>query len=360
MVEFTYAPHITHKTDPLNQGTAPFLLRQHPITPTGLFYIRNHGDMPDLHERKYRLEIDGAVERQLFFSLDQLKRNFGKTLITATLQCAGHRRQELHAHQPIPDEVIWGMDAVSTAVWGGVPLYQVLAAAGIKAEAKHVAFGGLDTVQRMGREFNYGSSIPLEKAVSPEVLLAYEMNGMPLAQEHGFPLRLIVPGYIGARSVKWLGKITLQAQPSDNYFQSHAYKLFPPHINRTTANWSAGIPLEEVFLNSAICSPQDSERLLDPYVLIQGYAFAGKNAIRKVEVSCDAGRSWEAAVITHQPGEWAWTFWSLPCKLRPGTNELIVRAFDDQGNTQPERFESVWNFKGYANNAWHRIQVTVG
>lgn len=359
MTHIAMMPHVIHTTHPLNMGPTPTQLRQHPITSNSLFYVRNHGNIPDIWERKYRLEIDGLVERQLYFSIDHLKRYFRKTLVTATLTCAGNRRTELDEYSSIPDEVLWNLEGISTAVWGGVPLCYVLAAAGVRPEAQHVALTGLDTIAKNGEIIDFGASIPLDKAMSKDVLLAYEMNGEPLPPEHGFPLRLIVPGYIGARSVKWLGKITLQTHPSDNYYQAHAYKLFPPHVTKETVDWAQGRMLDEVFLNSVICTPENHSRLLSPDITLKGFAISN-NGLDRVEVSTDGGWHWQVADLTAQNGDWAWTFWELPCQLERGTHELVVRAFDAQGLTQPASPAAVWNFKGYMNNAWHRVYVTVG
>jgi len=150
------------------------------------------------------------------------------------------------AVKPIPGEVPWSADVIGTATWRGVPLREVLRAVGVEADARYVAFTSLDEAQFEGKQVHFGSSIALEKAFSPDVLLAYEMNDEPLAPEHGFPLRVIVPGYIGARSVKWLREITLQERPSTNPYQARDYKLFPPEITAQTADWSRGKTIEDL------------------------------------------------------------------------------------------------------------------
>ena len=151
-----------------------------------------------------------------------------------------------------------------------MPLREVLNAAGVKVGAQFVSMAGLDEVQRGGQNVGFGGSIPIEKAMGSDVLLAYEMNGEPLAPEHGFPLRLITPGFVGARSVKWISGITLQVAPSANYFQAHAYQLFPPHANAETVDWTSGLQLGGLAVNSAICTPLEGTRVSGDEVVVQG------------------------------------------------------------------------------------------
>ncbi|MCI0610929.1 MAG: molybdopterin-dependent oxidoreductase, partial [Anaerolineae bacterium] len=208
---------VVKQESPFNAGPPPRLLNQSYITPTNLFFVRSHGDVPEVDVDSYRLEINGRALRPLSLSLSEIKNNFERVNVSATLQCAGNRREELMALKSIPNELEWGVEAISHAVWAGVRLRDVLADAGVESEADlhlHVEFGGLDQVERLNKHFRYGGSIPLGKGLSSEVILAYEMNGEPLTPVHGFPLRTIVPGYIGARSVKWLDRITVQNEPS--------------------------------------------------------------------------------------------------------------------------------------------------
>ena len=222
-----------------------------------------------------------------------------------------------------------------------------------------MAFAGLDEIEE-GWSPNYGGSIPLYKGMSPEVILAYEMNGDPLRPEHGFPLRVVVPGYIGARSVKWLSDIMLQDSPSNNYFQAHEYKLFPPYVIEETVDYTKGFALGEISLNAVVCSPSDGASVRAGSVLFRGYAVAGGGrTIERVDLSTDEGQSWIGADLTEGEGySWAWRFWEATLELGPGQHRVVVRALDSAADTQPESAGSIWNFKGYANNAWHGVRVS--
>lgn len=347
----------TYITQPLNLGAAQ--LRRDPITPTAHFFVRNHAPIPALDPATYRLVVDGLVAQPLTLTLDDVQRRFPAHTVTATLQCAGHRRRELTELAPIDAaEIVWNADAISTATWTGVRLRDVLAAAGVQAPAAHVAFLGLDPVEKTG--VGFGGSIPLHKALDADVLLAYGMNGDVLPPTHGYPLRVVTPGYIGARSVKWVGQITLQAEPSTNYFQARAYKLFPPDVDATTVNWDAGEMLGALPINSFITTPQDAAPAAGTPLVVEGIALPGDDALlERVELSCDGGRTWQPVTLTGPRQPWTWCFWTATCDLPPGRHELVVRAFDSKGHTQPEHLREVWNFKGYVNNAYHRVRVTV-
>lgn len=351
---------IVHSAHPLNAGIAPEVARAEFITPQERFFVRNHGPIPHVNIETYRLSINGRVRVPLEFSFDDLRTEFASASVMATLQCAGHRRNELAAIQPIPGEVSWDADAISTAEWRGVPLREVLLAAGIGHGVKHVAFQGLDEIEKGGERFGFGTSIPIEKALAGEALLAYAMNGEPLAPEHGFPVRVVVPGYIGARSVKWLTRIYLQAHPSSNYYQRSAYKLFPPHVQAEDANWEEGQVLSDLALNAVICRPRQSQMLPSGRVVIQGYAITGEGArIEGVELSIDNGATWKEATLLERPHPWAWCFWEAERHLAPGSHQIIARAWDSNGRVQPADPRQVWNFKGYMNNAWHRVHVFI-
>jgi len=347
-----------YQEDPLNAGTPLECLTQAFLTPSDLFFIRGHGTIPQVVPETYRLMVKGMVQHPLELSLEDLLTRFPQHTLTATLVCAGSRRNELAAIHPLPKELPWGADPISTARWRGVRLSDVLRAAGVEEEARYVAFRGLDQARVAGELVHFGSSIRLEKALTPEVLLVHEMNGTPLPREHGFPLRVLVAGYVGARSVKWLQEITLQSQPSTNYFQACDYKTFPPTVAAETADWKQGKTLEEIALNAVICTPKSGETHQAGPVLVQGYALTGEEApVERVELSTDRGATWIPATIREKTDRWAWCFWEATLDLPAGECQIIVRAWDAAGKTQPEDARSLWNFKGYANNAWHQVQL---
>lgn len=351
---------IVYQAHPLNAGIAPELVRQEFITPRERFFVRNHGSIPEVDVRDYYLAVTGRVKAPLDLSFDQLRTGFPSSTVVATLQCAGYRRSELTAVQPIPGEIAWGADAISTAEWRGVRLRELLLAAGIAQGVKHVAFLGLDEIEKSGERFGFGASIPIEKALGTEVLLAYEMNGEPLTPAHGFPVRVVVPGYIGARSVKWLTSINLQAHPSSNYYQRSAYRLFPPHVQAEDANWDGGQMLSDLALNTVICRPREHEVLSAGRIVIQGYAITGEGAhIEGVELSVDGGASWKEATLLERSHPWTWCFWEAALDFEPGSHQIMARAWDSVGRTQPPDLKQIWNFKGYMNNAWHRVNVAI-
>jgi sulfite oxidase len=349
---------IVHKEMPFNAETPLELITKSCITPEEVFFVRNHGSIPEIDAEQYRLRVTGMVRRTLSLSLDEISKFSSKT-ISATLQCAGNRRSEFSLFAPVKGEINWNAGAIGNAQWTGVPLDAILDAAGIDPESAHVAFSGLDVVDHPDSDSRFGVSIPISKAMSGEVLLSYRMNGKPLPIIHGFPLRVLVPGYIGARSVKWLGEISVRDRASENYFQANAYKIFPPDIRAETADWATGLSLGNMAVNAVVTRPLQRATLKSGRFLVQGYAIAGSRPIERVELSFDEGRTWTSAELRGSPDPWSWRFWEREVNLDPGFVRISVRAWDDAGQTQPEDPGGIWNFKGYANNAWHRISITV-
>jgi len=349
---------ITRCIEPFNGGAPPEILRQSFITPIEHFFVRSHAPVPKIDAGQFRLSIGGLVRAPIECSLDELTRSFASHKMMTALACAGNRRDELIEIKPVPGEVPWGNEAIGNAVWEGARLSEVLVAAGVDGQrARHVEFIGLDQVSKAGKNFGFGGSISIDKAMSGEVLLAWSMNGAPLPAVHGFPLRVIVPGYIGARSVKWLGAINLIEQPSENYYQAHAYKLFAPEVDERTADWAAAEPLGELGVNSIITSPADGAAVRAGGALIEGIAIAGRGALQRVEVSADDGITWAVARLLPEGERWSWRLWEARVNLPAGPQTLVVRAFDSAGESQPPDARALWNFKGYMNNAWHRVRV---
>jgi hydroxyacylglutathione hydrolase len=345
--------------EPLNAETPAKLLHRSQITPNELFFVRNHGSIPEVDPAAYRLTVRGLVATPLTLSLTDLRQRFEHITLDAVLSCAGNRRSELAAIAPIPGQAPWGPGATGNARWGGIRLRDVLQAAGLDTGAAHVAVTGLDRCTEEGEVIPFGGSIPLTKALAPEVLLADEMNGKPLPPAHGFPLRVVVPGYIGARSIKWLATITVQSQPSTNYFQARTYRLYPSRVRSETTP-EHGFSLGETPVNSVVCQPGEGAVVTGPRVLAGGYALTGgTREIERVEVSLDRGATFITATLLDRGQAGAWRLWEAELELGPGPYELAVRAWDSAASTQPENAEGIWNLKGYINNSWHRVRFTV-
>ena len=346
---------IVHEREPFNAETGLAALDEGPLTATDAFYVRGHGAVPEIDLAAWRLRVDGAVERELSLSFATLREAFVERTETATLQCAGNRRAGLMAIRDIPGEAPWGPGATGTAAWTGVALADVLALARPLRDAAHVGFEGADLCREAQPAQRFGGSIRLDKACRPEVLLAWAMNGEPLPPVHGAPLRVVVPGYIGARSVKWLERIEVRATPWPGYFQHVAYRLLPED---GTPGPGAGMPLGIVALNSDVLSPIDGQTVAAGAVEVRGYAFAGgERYVARVDVSLDAGETWVQAEMLDDLGRWAWRHWRATVELAPGEHEIVVRAWDSSAATQPETEAALWNPKGYVNNARPRVRV---
>ncbi len=325
------------------------------VTPTPQFYIRSHGANPAIVADEFKVSIGGMVEKPLEFSIRELAEKFPKSSVTCTVSCAGIRRYEFIKKKELKG-VPWQEGPIGNAVWSGVRLSDVLKSAGIKPEAKHIWFEGADEVVDGKATFPFGGSVPMSKLLEederiPGVLLATHMNGEPLLPDHGFPLRTIVPGYIGARSVKWLRKIVVSDKPSPNHFIADVYKMV---YSGTPAEIDETAPIYRYPVNAALCSAD--------YKLgkatVKGYALpSGQKgcAVSKVEVSTDDGKSWIEATLGEQVGEFCWRLWSATFPILNPETVVCVRATDSLGNSMPESVP--WNPKGYLYNAWHRVPL---
>ena len=349
---------LVHEQQPFNAEPPRHALAGFAITPLDTFYVRGHGAVCEIDRSQWTLHVHGLVRQELSLGLHDLQGDrFDRADVVATLQCAGNRRSGLIEVRDIPGEAPWGPGATGTAHWRGVALREILTHAGPLPEATHVAFIGADISEEAEPTQLYGASIPLEKALGHEVLLADEMNSQPLTPVHGGPVRAIVPGYIGARSVKWLRRIELRHEPCDGYFQETSYRLLAPDQQPGPG---IGMALQEIALNADFLYPDDQATVRAGTTTLGGYAFAGgERTISRVDISPDGGQTWSQAELLEDQGPWAWRLWSADVELSPGQHELVARAWDSAANLQPERPESVWNTKGYVNNSWARIQITV-
>ena len=325
------------------------------VTPTSQFYIRSHGSNPAIVADQFKVSIDGMVERPLEFSIPELIERFPKSNMTCTVSCAGIRRYEFIKMKEMKG-VPWQEGPIGNAVWSGVRLSDVLKSAGIKPEAKHVWFEGADEVVDGKATFPFGGSVPMSKLFEedekiPGVLLATHMNGEPLLPDHGFPLRTIVPGYIGARCVKWLRKIVVSDKPSPNHFIADVYKMV---YSQTPVEIDETAPIYRYPVNAALCSAE----VKNGKVNLRGYALpTGRKgcSISKVEVSTDSGKSWMDATLGEQVGEFCWRLWSATLAVVNPETVVCVRATDSLENSMPESVP--WNPKGYLYNAWHRTSL---
>jgi sulfane dehydrogenase subunit SoxC len=334
-----------------NHGT-PLEALRHPITPVGLHYLLIHFDIPEVDERTWRLHVAGRVERDLKLALDELKSRPAQTL-AVTMECAGNGRALLSPHvasQP------WLTEAVGTAEWTGTPVAAILEDAGVLEDAREVVFTGLDRGVQGDVEHLYERSLPLEEILQEEALFAYAVNGEALPPQHGFPLRLVVPGWYGMTHVKWLQSITVVAEPFRGWQQEVAYRL-------KDSETDPGRPVTRMLPRALMIPPgipdflTRARQLRAGPCLLEGRAWSGWAPIELVEVSVDGGNTWSEARLGEPVSDFAWRSWTYQWEAEPGERELSCRATDVSGRTQPASAE--WNFDGYCNNAVQRVRVVV-
>ncbi|KAA0033812.1 sulfite oxidase-like [Cucumis melo var. makuwa] len=298
--------------------------------------------------------------------------------VTATLQCAGNRRTAMSKTKTVKG-VGWDVSALGNAVWGGAKLADVLELVGIpkcsyrtQKGGKHVEFVSIDRCKEE-KGGPYKGSIPLSQASDPEadVLLAYEMNGEPLNRDHGYPLRVVVPGVIGARSVKWIDSINIIAEECQGFFMQKDYKMFPPSVNWDNIDWSTRRPQMDFPVQCVICSLEDVDHIKPGKVTVSGYAVSGGGrGIERVDISVDGGKNWIEASRSQKVGvpyvadspssdKWAWVFFEVTLNVQQNT-EIVAKAVDSAANVQPGTVEEIWNLRGILNTSWHRVQVRVG
>ncbi|KAK1318628.1 Sulfite oxidase [Acorus calamus] len=345
------------------------------ITPVDLFYKRNHGPIPIVDDiGRYSVSVRGLVKSSIQLTMADIKK-LPKYNVTATLQCAGNRRTAMSKVRTVRG-VGWDISALGNATWGGAKLSDVLELVGIPKltevtpyGGKHVEFVSVDMCKEE-KGGPYKASIPLSQATNPaaDVLLAYEMNGEVLNRDHGYPLRVVVPGVIGARSVKWLDSIDILAEECQGFFMQKDYKMFPPSVNWDNINWDTRKPQMDFPVQCAICSLEDVHVVNQGKVTVSGYAVSGGGrGIERVDISVDGGKTWVEADRCQKPGvpyssddltseKWAWVFFKADIEV-PKNAEIIAKAVDSAANVQPENVEVIWNLRGILNTSWHRVHV---
>ncbi|KAF9160471.1 hypothetical protein DFQ26_005486 [Actinomortierella ambigua] len=350
------------------------------ITPADFFFKRNHGPIPNIHFDQHLVYLGVADTpcnghgqdnvQWKTFSMHDLMTRWPSVDIAASLQCAGNRRDGLAKVKTVKG-VIWGPGTISNAVWTGVRLCTILSdLLNVPKDLLHdmvrTYHVSLEADDHVHEDCCYGSSIPLRKAMDPlgDVILAYKMNGEMLSRDHGAPLRVIVPGYIGARSVKYLQKILLQPNESRSFFQVRDYKILPPWVNSDNADsaWDSTPSLGEMNVQCVICTPSEHCTIKGAGpVSVKGYAISGGGrGIYRVELSMDGGKTWEPVDKIEQTPDpksgmyWAWALWEKKVPRIRASDEIVARAYDSAGNTQPEM--PIWNYRGVMNNAWFRVK----
>jgi DMSO/TMAO reductase YedYZ molybdopterin-dependent catalytic subunit len=325
------------------------------LTPVPRFFVRNHMHEPsELDASDWRLTVGGEVEKPVTLSLAELSKLETHSVVN-TLECAGNGRG---LQRPQVPGVQWGKGAVGTARFSGPRLRDVLQRAGVKTTGKHVMFRGLDEVP--GKVPPFIRSIPIEKALDGDTLIATQMNGSPLTKHHGFPARALVPGWIGAASCKWLTEVKVLEAEFVGNFMSSGYRLPNQPVKPGEAVKPEDThPVTALSVKSVIAGPFDGSNAKAGRVIVHGAAWAGEADIVKVEVSTDAGASWSPAKLGRERAHYAWRLWSFDWKAGKGGDYVVQsRATDSQGRTQPA--SAVWNPSGYLYNAVDQVKVHVG
>lgn len=334
---------VVHRAHPLNCETPLPALMGGVVMPNARFYIRNHFQIPNLDSATWRLEISGLVERPLSLNLAQLRALPSQSAVV-TLECAGNGRAGFEPR--VPGEQ-WGVGAVSTAEWTGVPLTEVLERAGVQRAARDVVFRGTDSGEVEARDgsVHFERSLSIDELTTSGALLAYAMNGEQLPVHHGYPLRLVVPSWYAVASVKWLTQIELIDRPFDGHFQIDRY-----HID--------GEPLSLLQVRALIIEPRPGQPVEPGQVVIRGVAWSGAAPIEQVELSID-GASWQLATLIGERRRHSWQWWERVVRLDSIDGNVVIRAraTDLAGRTQPDH--PSWNRLGYANNAVQEVHVTV-
>jgi len=353
------------KKKPFNAEVPATLLVENMITPIELWYVRHHHPVPVVDPETFRLEIGGTGIPEISLTLEEIKTLFKKHTIVTTMQCAGNRRKQLDAVKKTQG-LLWQQGAISTGEFAGVRLRDILLHAGVDEEKfAHIWFKGIDDP--------YDASIPVQKAFDKygDVLIAYEMNGVEMPREHGYPLRAVVPGVCGARNVKWVNRIyaSENLEAESNWQRGVPYKGFSPNVTDfKTVDPSKVASVQELPVQSAICDPQPETTVSrdDETVTLKGFAWSGGGrGIVRVDVTADGGKNWHTAdlkKLDQKPGrEWAWSLFEaeVPIPRDGSTMQLSCKAVDTSYNQQPEHPNTLWNLRGILNNSWHRVNVNI-
>jgi DMSO/TMAO reductase YedYZ molybdopterin-dependent catalytic subunit len=344
------ADMVVHRAHPLNCETSISALVGSVVMPNTRFYMRNNFGMPNLDPATFRLAIGGLVERPQSFAVRDLQNMRSKTQVV-TLECAGNGRALFE--RPTEGEK-WGLGAVSTAEWTGVPLVEILDRAGVRQDGKDVLFRGADggTVDGRSQSIRFERSLRIDDARDNDVLLAYAMNGEPLPVEHGYPLRLIVPRWYAVASVKWLTEIELIDRTFTGHYQGDKYRYEWEREGRLV---SEPVTLQRV--RALVTEPSPHTEVRPGDLAIRGVAWSGAAPIARVEVSVNMG-DWHEARLVSERHRYSWQWWELMTRVeKPGDLILRARATDLAGRTQPERAE--WNRLGYGNNAIQEVPIRV-
>ena len=324
------------------------------LTPVPHFFVRNHMHEPiQFSTDDWQLTISGEVEKPLTLRFADLRKLEAHSLVN-TLECAGNGRA---LYRPQVPGIQWGKGAVGTARFSGPRLRDVLQQAGVKPTGKHLMFRGLDEVP--GKVPPFIRSIPIEKALDGDTLIATHMNGLPLTKHHGFPARLLVPGWIGSASCKWLTELKVLETPFDGNFMNPGYRMPNHPVNPgEPVKPEDTHPVTVLNVKSVIAAPADGANLKPGRVSIHGVAWAGEADIIKVEISTDGGATWNTARLGHDQARYAWRLWTYDWRTaRRGDYTITSRATDSMGRTQPAN--AVWNPGGYLNNAFDQVKIHV-
>jgi DMSO/TMAO reductase YedYZ molybdopterin-dependent catalytic subunit len=340
---------VVHRAHPLNCETSIPALAGSVIMPNARFYVRNHFGIPKLDPETYRLKVTGLVERTLSMSLRALRTVPSQTRVL-TLECAGNGRTLFDP--PIEGEK-WELGAVSTAEWTGIPLTEVLDRAGVRSGAHEVVFRGADygTVEGRSEPISFERSLPLDEIRAIDGLLAFAMNGEVLPINHGYPVRLVVPGWYAVASVKWLTEIEVIGEPFTGHYQRDKYRF---EWERDGEVVREPVTLQRV--RALITEPESNAEIRRGEVAIRGVAWSGAAPIAHVEAN--AGEGWQPARLIGDRTRHSWQWWELITHLEePGARTLRVRATDLAGRTQPEQAD--WNRLGYGNNSVQTVPILV-